>query len=179
MPGPLAQDRRAAAGTRKPTLVFDFKMLAMAPTKKTNSGEVRIVDSRNFPASANIAAAHVVVKPGGLRELHWHPNADEWQYYIRGKGRMTLFVNAGKARTADFNSNDVGYVPRTLGHYIENTGDTDLVFLEMFKTDRYQDLSLSDWMTHTPPELVMQHLGIRKETLDAIPKENFAIVPNG
>ena len=156
---------------------IEFRMQAMKPQKSTSMGEVRIVDSRNFPVSANIAMAHVRLKPGGLRELHWHANADEWQYYIEGRGRMTLFHNRAAARTADFNAGDVGYVPQTLGHYIENTGDTDLVFLEMFKTPRYQDFSLNDWMTHIPPELVMQHLGISAETLATIPKANLEVLP--
>jgi len=152
-------------------------MMQMKPQKSTKMGDVRIVDSTNFPAAANIAMAHVIVKPGGLRELHWHPNADEWQYYIRGKGRMTVFFNAATARTADFNAGDVGYVPQTLGHYIENTGDSDLVFLEMFKTSRYQDFSLNDWLTHLPPELVTAHLGISPETLAAIPRSDLAVLP--
>ncbi len=178
VPGPLEEDRRAAAGTKGNTRVaFDFPLRTMRASSKTASGEVRIVDSRNFPVSKTIAAAHVVVKPGGLRELHWHQNADEWQYYIEGKGRMTVFFNGGKARTADFNAGDVGYVPKTFGHYIENTGTTDLVFLEMFKANRFQDLSLSDWVTHTPPELVMQHLKISRETLARIPKEKLNILP--
>ena len=177
-PGSLEEDRRAASGTKGLTSVaFDFPMRSMPPTFKTKSGEVRVVDSRNFPVATTIAAAHVVVRPGGLRELHWHQNADEWQYYVQGRGRMTVFFNGGKARTADFNAGDVGYVPKTFGHYIENTGDTDLVFLEMFKANRFQDLSLSDWVTHTPPELVMQHLRISKETLKAIPKDKVTIMP--
>ena len=90
---------------------------------------------------------------------------------------MTVFFNGGKARTADFHAGDVGYVPRTFGHYIENTGDTDLVFLEMFKANRFQDLSLSEWVAHTPPELIMQHLKISKETLQRIPKDKAPIVP--
>ena len=62
-------------------------------------------------------------------------------------------------------------------HYIENTGDTDLIFLEMFKSSHYQDLSLSEWLTHTPPELVMAHLRIDKATLDAMPKEELVVTP--
>ena len=176
--GPLQQDQQAAAryGDAGNT-AFQFRMMQMKPQKSTKSGEVRIVDSTNFPAAANIAMAHVTLKPGGLRELHWHPNADEWQYYIQGKGRMTVFFNKATARTADFNAGDVGYIPQTLGHYIENTGDTDLVFLEMFKTPHYQDLSLNDWLTHLPPELVAAHLGISNETLAAIPRANLAVLP--
>ena len=124
-----------------------------------------------------MAAAHVVVKPGGLRELHWHQNADEWQYYIAGKACMTVFFNGAKSRTADFNAGDVGYVPKTLGHYVENVGDTDLIFLEMFKAGHFMDLSLSEWVSSTPPELVIAHLGITRETLQAIPKGKPLITP--
>ena len=175
VPGKLEEDRRKASRDgRLTTTVFDFRMLEMRPQKSTAKGEVRIVDSSNFPAAANIAMAHVTLKPGGLRELHWHSNANEWQYFIQGKGRMTLFHNKAAARTGDFAPGDVGFVPITLGHYIENTGDNDLIFLEMFKAPRYQDISLNDWLTHIPPELVKQHLGISDETLAAIPKGNFA-----
>jgi oxalate decarboxylase len=61
---------------------------------------VRIVDPRNFPVSRQIAAALVIVKPGGMRELHWHPNGSEWQFYIAGKARMTVFSSIDNARTA-------------------------------------------------------------------------------
>ena len=176
VPPPLGQDKQAVSRDRAATTAFDFRML-MQPQKSSKGGEVRIVDSTNFPAAANIAMAHVTLKPGALRELHWHPNADEWQYFIQGAGRMTVFFNRSVARTIDFRSGDVGYVPQTLGHYIENTGNTDLVFLEMFKAPRYQDFSLNDWLTHLPPELVIDHLGISQQTLGAIPRANDAVLP--
>jgi oxalate decarboxylase len=151
--------------------------MEMPPTLKTKSGEVRIVDSRNFKVSST-AMALVTVHPGGLRELHWHPNADEWQYFISGKGRMTVVATGNKARTMEFQEGDVGYVEKTLLHYVENTGDTDLVFLEMFgKVDRFQDLSFSEWLAHTPPEAVMAHLRIDRATYAAIPKNGGVVMP--
>jgi oxalate decarboxylase len=77
----------------------------------------------------------------------------------------------------DFQEGDVGYVQKSLLHYVENTGDTDLVFLEIFKADRFQDLSFSEWLAHTPPELVMAHLHIDKATYDTIPKNGAVITP--
>jgi oxalate decarboxylase len=77
----------------------------------------------------------------------------------------------------DFQEGDVGYVQQTLPHYIENTGNEDLRFLEMFKSSKYEDLSLSAWLSHTPPELVMAHLNIDGATYDAIPKEKPVIMP--
>ncbi len=177
-PGPLEADQKAAAGALgKSSNDFAFRTMEMPPTKRTKGGEVRIVDSNTFKVSTNVATAMVTVHAGGLRELHWHPNADEWQYYISGKARMTVVSTGNRARTMDFQAGDVGYVEKTLLHYIENTGDTDLIFLEMFKSGFYQDLSLSEWLAHTPPELVKAHLNIDQATLDAIPRDELVIVP--
>ncbi len=149
LPGDLKQEQlQAEQGTGAVPQRFDFKPSQMKPTKVTAGGEVKIIDSKIFPVSP-IAAAIVRLKPGGLRELHWHPNQDEWQYYVSGKGRMSIFEAGGRARTMDFEEGDVGYVPQSNPHYVENTGDTDLVFLEMFKSDHYEDISLAEWMAHT------------------------------
>jgi oxalate decarboxylase len=178
VPGPLAADQKAAAGTLPSSPYdFSFRTKEQKPTKRTSGGEVLIVDSTTFKASTTIAAAIVTVHPGGMRELHWHQNADEWQYYIGGRGRMTVIETGARARTMDFEAGDVGYVQQTLAHYIENTGTEDLRFLEMFKASRYEDLSLSEWLSHTPAELVMAHLNIDKATYDAIPKQKTVIMP--
>src|SRR5580693_4790532 len=178
VPGPLAEDKRIAAGTLGPSPIdFAFRTMDMPPTRSNKSGDVRIIDSKNFKVTTT-SAAIVTVKPGGVRELHWHPNADEWQYFYAGKGRMTVFTTGGRARTMDFESGDVGYIQKTLPHYIENTGATDLKFLEMFKSPYYQDLALSEWLSHTPPELVAAHLNLDKATLDAIPREETITMPD-
>jgi len=177
LPGPLKTEQtQAAQGTGTAPKTFDFKASTMKPTKVTRGGEVKIIDSKIFPVTP-ISAAIVTLKPGGLRELHWHPNADEWQYYITGKGRMTVFAAGSTARTMDFEEGDVGYIPISNPHYIENTGDSDLVFIEMFRTSEYQDISLAEWMAHTPHFLMDQHLGVGMTMLDGIPKEEMVITP--
>jgi oxalate decarboxylase len=139
-------------------------------------GRVRIVDASTFPAATTIAAALVDVDPGAMRELHWHPNVDEWQYYVTGKARMTVFASDGTARTFDYQAGDVGYVPFAMGHYIENTGTEPVRFLEMFRSDRYVDVSLNQWLALTPPVLVQAHLNIDRRTIDALSKKKLVIV---
>jgi oxalate decarboxylase len=177
LPASLEADKAAVGGRRvESPYQYIFKMEAMAATKQTKGGEVRVVDSHNFLAAKHIAAALVTVKPGGMREMHWHPNASEWQYYLNGKGRMTVFTSEG-VRTMDFHANDVGLVPRVAGHYVENTGDTDLIFLEMFAAAEYADFSLNNWIRHLPPEMVTAHLNLDAETIRKIPEENSAVLP--
>jgi oxalate decarboxylase len=177
LPRSLAEDRAAVGGRSvQAPQQYTFKMETMAPTRKTRGGEVRVVDSHNFPASRSIAAGLVTIKPGGMRELHWHPNASEWQFYIAGKARMTIFMPPGKARTMDFNANDVGFVPAVAGHYIENVGDTDLVLLEMFKADEFQDFSMNNWIRRLPPQMVTSHLNIDEATISKIPMEKQEVL---
>src|SRR6267378_265564 len=174
VPGALATDEiRGATAVSQP---FSYRMMAMQPIR-TKSGIVRIVDSRIFPASTTIAAALVEVNPGAMRELHWHPNTDEWQYYIEGQGRMGVFGASGQARTFDFQAGDVGYVPFAMGHYVENTGSQPLRFLEMFKSSYYADVSLDQWIALTPPELVQAHLRVDQQTMSALRKDKKPIVP--
>ena len=171
------EEAYVAEGTGSVPMRMDFRTGEMKPTKVTSGGEVKIIDSKNFPITT-ISAAIVKLKPGGLREMHWHPNADEWQYYISGKGRMTVFAAGGRARTMDVEAGDVGYVQQSNPHYIENTGDTELTFLEMFKTPHYADISLAEWLAHTPSLLVDQHLGVGQEMLKKIAKEEVVVRPS-
>ncbi len=174
VPGPLGGDKIAGA-TAVPQS-FSHKMMAQQPIK-TKSGSVRISDPSVFPVSATIAAALVEVDPGAMRELHWHPNTNEWQYYIEGKARMGVFGASGQARTFDFQAGDVGYVPFAMGHYIENTGTTTMSFLEVFRSSYYADVSLDQWMALTPPELVEAHLQLDPKVMEALRKGKVPVVP--
>ena len=133
-------------------------MLAQKP-EVTSGGEVRITDSRNFPISKTIAAAHLDIGPGAMREMHWHPNADEWSFFISGRARVTIFAGEGTARTFDYVAGDVGVVPRNMGHFIENLDENEPIeVLEIFRSDEFQDFSLFQWLGETPKRLVAEHL---------------------
>ncbi len=165
VPPELADDVvRGPAGT---AMSMSYRLLEQAPVE-VPGGRVRIVDSSNFPAASTIAAALVELDPGAMRELHWHPTNDEWQYYISGQGQMTVFASSGKARTFDYQAGDVGYVPFAMGHYVLNTGNEPLRFLEMFRSSRYADISLNQWLALTPPELVQAHLNLDDRATTAV-----------
>ncbi len=174
LPPPLDQDRVRGAGLVSPWL--SFPLLAQEPIR-TTGGKVWIADSTNFHASKTIAAALNEVEPGGLRELHWHGNADEWQYFVSGKARMTVFIPDGNAATYDYQAGDVGYVPRNMPHYVENTGDTTMRFLEVFRSDHFEDMSLRNWLELTPHELVRAHLHIDESVLTKYGPGRMPILP--
>jgi len=178
VPGPLEHDQQQAQGDAgPPTLRSSYPLSQAAPAKKTRGGEVRIADSSNFPASKTIAAALVRIHPKGMREMHWHPNADEWLYIIEGEGELTVFETGPKVVTQNFNAGDIGYVKRSQGHYLRNTGLTDMVYLEVFRSSYFSDVSLSDWLAHTPRAMVAQTLNVDVETIERFPNNKPVILP--
>ncbi|GJD48600.1 Oxalate decarboxylase OxdD [Methylobacterium crusticola] len=176
-PGPLPADQAQVAAGGAPPEPFTFSLEASTPVRENASGRLQMADSRTFRISKTIAAAVEVIRPGAMREMHWHPNADEWQYYVQGEGRMTVFDAGPRAQTADFRAGDIGYVRKSNGHYVKNTGSTDLIFLAVFRTGEYQEISLSDWLTHTPADLVAQHLNVDPAVLRRFPADRPGLVP--
>ncbi|EKG22531.1 Cupin 1 [Macrophomina phaseolina MS6] len=88
-------------------------------------GTFRKVDSTTFPIVKTISAAFVTLEPKGLRELHWHPNAEEWLFFHKGKARASVFIGNGNSRTFDFSAGDKAVFPDDSGHYIENTSEAE------------------------------------------------------
>jgi len=178
VPGDLAADRAAIAKhAEAPPYPFIHPLGSSAPVKESSAGSIRVADSSNFKVATTVAAALVTMPPGAVREMHWHPNADEWQYYIKGKARMTVFDTGPNALTTDFSAGDIGYVRRNLGHYVENVGDTELQFVGVFRAPRYEEVSLSNWLTHTPPRLVAQHFNVDEKLIAQWPDNSPGVMP--
>ena len=153
----MEDEQPSGKDIKKSKQQFTHRMLDQEP-KKTSGGEVRITDSKNFKISKTISAAHVIIEPGAIREMHWHPNADEWSFFIKGRARITIFASEGTARTFDYVPGDVGIVPRNMGHFVENIGDEPVEMLEVFRANEFRDFSLFQWMGETPKKMVVDHL---------------------
>jgi oxalate decarboxylase len=168
VPPPLSAEP-APGSLNAPPLTHRYQLLAQAPGLYAG-GTMRIVSEREFPISTTMTGALLTIKPGGLRELHWHPNAAEWQYYLEGKARMTVFGSHGRARTDDFIAGDVGYVPQGYGHYIENTGREDVEIVIVFNNATYESISITAWMAGNPGLLLATNFGAPESVFAKFPK---------
>jgi oxalate decarboxylase len=173
VPPPLPQD--PAPGTLdEPPLTHRYRLLAAKP-EDFAGGTERTASSVQFPISTTMTGAILEIKPGALRELHWHPHAAEWQYYLKGTARMTVFGSHGRARTDEFAAGDVGYVPQGYGHYIENTGNDVLKVLAVFNNGTYQSVSLTGWMAANPRLLLATNFKVPETTFAQFPKDALII----
>lgn len=174
VPGPLDEVRKELnAKSMVGSYVFRF---ADVPVTQFPGGSTRVIDSRLFPATT-LSALIIDLEPGAMREMHWHPDAEELQYYIKGKARMTVFNAVSAARTFDFQAGDVGTVPKALGHYIENIGDEPLQVINVFSSKTYSDISLNQWMALTPKSIVQGHLDVDNVLMDAVTQADRKVVP--
>ena len=140
-------------------------------------GTFQMASVKQFPISTTMTGALQTLRPGALRELHWHPNANEWQYYVSGHARMTVFGSGGRARTDEFSAGDVGYVPQGYGHYIENTSNSeDCVTIIVLDSPNYQEISLSQWMATNTPLLLQTNFGIPQSVIDKFPRGNIPLI---
>jgi len=169
VPPPLAEEP-APGSLNAPPLTHRYQLLAQQPLVFAG-GTMRTVSENEFPISTTMTGALLIIKPGGLRELHWHPNAAEWQLYLRGSGRMTVFGSHGRARTDTFAAGDVGYVPQGYGHYIENTGSDDLEIVLVLNNAIYESVSITGWMAANPGLLLSTNFGVPESVFAKFPKD--------
>jgi oxalate decarboxylase len=164
-------------GREEPPLTHKFRMLAEPPHSVLKGGREWRVDSSRFPISTTISGVLLDLQPGGLRELHWHPTSDEWQYVIEGQISVTLFGSHGRFRTETLNAGDVGYIPQGFGHSIENIGDKPCRVLIGFNTGRYEAIDLSQWIAGNPIELLATNFGQPASVIEKLPHERVFIAP--
>jgi len=113
-----------------------------------------------------------------LRELHWHPNADEWQYVIDGDLTVTMFGSHGRFRMEQLHAGDVAYIPQGYGHSIENVGSKTSRMLIGFNTGIYQAIDLSAWIAGNPVDVLATNFGKPASLFEKFPRKDVFIAPN-
>jgi oxalate decarboxylase len=164
---------------RSSPLSHRYRLLAQQPHGRYRGGEERRVSAKEFPISKTITGAILDMKPGALRELHWHPNANEWLYLVSGQIRIGLFGSHGRYRIEDFGPGDAGYIPQGFGHYIENAGNTPARILITFDKGEYEEISLSSWLAANPIKMIADTLNVSEALVEKFPDHRVFIASPG
>jgi oxalate decarboxylase len=122
-----------------------------------------------------ITGAVMDLKPGALRELRWHPTADEWQYLIEGKLSITMFGSGGRYRTETLEKGDVGCIPQGYGHSLENVGVKPCRILIGFNSGVYETIDLSQWIAGNPVDVLATNFGKPAALFENFPRQDLSI----
>ena len=162
-------------GWKLPPLTHKFQLLAQPPHHVFKGGREWRVDSAAFPISRTVTGVVLDLEPGGLRELHWHPTADEWQYVIDGNVSVTMFGSHGRYRTETMEKGDVGYIPQGYGHSIENVGNKPSRVLIGFNTGVYETIDLSQWIAGNPADVLATNFSKPAALFEKFPHQDVFI----
>jgi oxalate decarboxylase len=172
---PPAKAAAPLAGPNPPVQTHRYRLMAGAPLVNNKGGRLWLVDSTKFPISKTMAGAIMELDPGAMRELHWHPTADEWQYVYQGRLSVTLFGAKGRYRTETLDQGDVGYIPQGYGHSLENVGEGVCRILLGFNSGVYEDIDLSQWMAGNPPDVLATNFGKPASLFEQFPRKDLFI----
>src|SRR5262249_24502003 len=162
-------------GQKLPPQTHRFELLGQDPHALFKGGKEWRVDSSRFPISKTMTGVVLDLEPGALRELHWHPSADEWQYLIDGKVNVTLFGAGGRYRMETLEKGDVGYIPQGYGHSIENVGDKTCRILIGLNTGIYEAIDLSQWIAGNPADVLATNFSQPPALFETFPHRDVFI----
>lgn len=174
-PVPPQEQSIPLQGRKLPSQTHKFELLEQPPHALFKGGREWRVDSSRFPISKTVTGVILDLDPGALRELHWHPSADEWQYVIEGKVSVTMFGSHGRYRTETLEKGDVGYIPQGYGHSIENVGDRSCRVLIGFNSGVYEKIDLSEWIAGNPTDVLATNFGKPTTLFEKFPHRDVFI----
>jgi oxalate decarboxylase len=172
---PPAEPAKPLQGWKLPKQTHKHRLLAEPPHAVFKGGREWRADSTRFEISKTITGVILDLEPGALRELHWHPTADEWQYVIEGNISVTLFGSGGRYRIETLEKGDVGYIPQGFGHSIENIGTRPCRILIGFNTGVYEAIDLSQWIAGNPTDVLATNCGKPAAQFEKFPKKDVFV----
>ena len=127
--------------------------------------------------STTMTGIVLTLKSGAMHEPHWHPNANEWHYVLKGKTRVTLFAPDKRVATAELSAGDCAYIPRNAGHSIQNIGPDEARVVAVLDSGVFQENTLSDWLTKAPRHLLANNFGVPEASVASFGRKKMVIVP--
>jgi oxalate decarboxylase len=159
-----------------------FNLKGFPPTVQSKGGNVSLGNANSFEILKGLACYLLTLKPKGIREPHWHPNAAELDYVISGRARMTVFSPGDKVDTFEVGANEIVFIPPGYFHYIENLdSNEDMQFAVFFNDERPEDIGISGAFGAYSNEVLGSLFSVTTKVLDSLPKyqEDLFVVAGG
>jgi oxalate decarboxylase len=173
--GPQARIARALDRDRS----HRYALMAQKPRVSTAGGALYVASSKEFPVSSTMTGMVLKLKRGAMHEPHWHTDANEWHYVLKGHTRVTLFAFDKRVAVAELSPGECAYIPRNCGHSIQNVGTEDAEIVGVLDSGTYHESSLSDWLAKAPRHLLANNFGVTEKAVANFGRKRMVITtPN-
>ena len=156
-----------------PNLKFSF---AAAHNRLLDGGWAREVTMRELPVATELAGVNMRLKPGGIREMHWHKEA-EWAYMLAGRARITAVDEQGRTFIHDVGSGDLWNFPSAIPHSIQGL-EQGCEFLLVFDSGSFSEnetFLITDLFAHIPREVLAKNFGVLEAASPKFPPTTSTI----
>jgi oxalate decarboxylase len=154
-----------------------YALMSQKPRVTTAGGTLYVASAKEFPMSGSMTGTVLKLKPGAMHEPHWHANANEWQYVVKGGVRVTLFAPDKRMAVAELSAGDCAYIPMNCGHSIQNIGSEDTEIVGVLDNGVYNESSLSDWLSKAPRHVVANNFGLSESAAATLGMKHVIIAP--
>lgn len=133
---------------------YCYSLSSQAPKEKTSGGVRKKANKEYLPVLEGLALYWLELESGGIREPHWHLDANELCYCISGKAQIGIFAPKGSHQSFMLEPGEIAFIPKGYLHYIENAGDTKTTLAIGFNHAMPDELSLSTVFSASLPEVM-------------------------
>ena len=128
-----------------------FNLRTLAPQLSSEGGQRTLIGKQEWPVLQGMSLAQVTLTPGGTRVPHWHPNAHELAYCVKGQV-VDLFVSPNRASHFTLHAGDVAFFPMGSLHSISNVSTEPADLLVAFNNEHVEDFTLGGVLETLPQE---------------------------
>lgn len=155
--------------------IHRFSLATLKPQKVTKGGTRTDAKSTNFPVLKGMSLSLLNIFPKGVREPHWHPNANELSFCLSGNGLMTIFSPGGGHDTFTIAPGEMVFVPKGYMHHIANTGTEKLELLVCFDHENAEDLEISSSISVMPDHILAGTFNLSSSFFQNLKKDPKAV----
>ncbi len=137
-----------------------FEMLRQKPAVVSDAGQLFVVSASEFPMSSAMTGMLLRLAPGAAQSAHWHPNANEWHYVVKGRTKVSLFGPDKRLAVAEMGPGDCAYIPRACAHIVQSIGDEPSEVIGVLDGGEYQSAALFDWVGKVPAHFLANNFGL-------------------
>jgi oxalate decarboxylase len=118
-------------------------LIGRKPNFANQSGNLTRVDADAMHRMKGLSIRRLQLSPRGIREPHWHANAHELGYCLRGKHLATVAGDHSTRHSFTISPGEMFFVPSGAFHSIENIGSEEGEIILGFSHERPEDFGLS------------------------------------
>jgi oxalate decarboxylase len=154
---------------------FGFRLVGLPPMRSPGGWFVQASRS-DFPMSLTLIGAITYLEADGIREPHWHPNADEWDLVLEGRALITLFDGPDQVRAIEVGPGDIGFLPRNQAHAVAALDGKPFLLLSVFNASEFLSIGISEVLAALPESLLARNLPLPADSIARLPKGQRFIV---